>query len=247
MRRFPLNIFLFSLIFSVSVFADDKEITQVKTELSRAFPEMTKATIKPAPVNGLYEVELDTQIFYATPDGKYLFMGDMVDLNGRTNLTEARRATLRMKMLNEVGEENMLVIGPANAKRTLTVFTDVDCGYCAMFHRDVPTLNKEGVKVRYLFFPRTGLGSESYKRAVAVWCAPDRAKAIGIAKAGGKIDMKTCANPVERHYHLGERLGVEGTPTIFVDDGKKFPGYLPPKQFLTRLGLKTDTPATTVR
>ena len=116
MWRFPLFC-LFSVIFSVSAFADDKEINQVKTEISRAFPEMSGAVVKPAPVHGLYEIELDTQIFYATPDGKYLLMGDLVDLSGRTNLTEVRRAALRVNMLNEVGEENMIVIGPANAKR----------------------------------------------------------------------------------------------------------------------------------
>ncbi|MBI3546954.1 MAG: DsbC family protein [Gammaproteobacteria bacterium] len=245
MWRF-LIFFLGSFIFSATVHADDKEINQIKTELTRSFPEMAKAVIKPAPVRGLYEVEIDTQIFYVTPDGKYLFMGDMMDLGARSNLTELRRASLRANFLNEVGEDNMIVFGPANAKRTLTVFTDVDCTYCAMFHRDVPTLNKEGVKVRYLFYPRTGIGSESYKRAVAVWCSADRAKAIGVAKSGGKLDMKTCTNPVEQHYHLGERMGVEGTPTIFLDNGKKFPGYLPARELLNRLGLKTDAPATTV-
>jgi thiol:disulfide interchange protein DsbC len=102
----------------------------------------------------------------------------------------------------------------------------------------VPELNKQGVKVRYLMFPRTGLNGESYRRAVAVWCAKDRAKAIGIAKAGGKLDMKTCTNPVESHYRLGQRLEIGGTPAIFVDDGRVFPGYIPAQRLLGMLGLE---------
>ena len=237
-----LRFFVFCLIslavpFSAS--AGEQDVKQIKAELERAFPELKSAIVKPSPVPGMYEVEHDAKIFYTTSDAKYLLMGDMMDLRAKSNLTEVRRAEIRARLLNEVGEKNMIVIGPDKPRRTLTVFTDVDCGYCAKFHLDVPALNKEGVKVRYLFFPRTGIGSESYKRAVAVWCASDRVKAIGIAKSRGKLDMKTCANPVESHYELGQRLDVNGTPTIFLDDGKMLPGYVPAPRLLAMLGLKS--------
>lgn len=246
MKRIFLS-FLLSFVFSVPAIAADTDASQVKAAIVRAFPELSKATVKPAPVPGLYQVEDDAQVFYTTSDGKYLFVGDLVDVGAHASLTEARRAQLRVQMLNAVGEKNMIVMGPDKPKRTLTVFTDVDCPYCAKFHLDVPTLNQAGVKVRYLFFPRTGIGSESYKRAVAVWCASDRVKAIGIAKAGGKLDMKTCPNPVEHDYQLGQRLGVEGTPTIFLDDGKKLPGYVPAARLLVMLGLKGEPTGTAVR
>ncbi len=236
-----LRIFLFivtSLTISVSVAANEQDMKQIKADLARSFPELKSATIKPSPVSGIYEIEFDSKIFYTTRDGKYLIMGDVVELRTRSNLTEARRASIRTRLLDEVGEENMIVIGPDKPRRTLTVFTDVDCPYCSKFHLDVPALNKQGVKVRYLFFPRTGLNTESHRRAVAVWCAKDRVKAIGIAKAGGKLDMKTCANPVESHYRLGQRLEIGGTPAIFVDDGKVLPGYIPAQRLLGMLGLQ---------
>ncbi len=237
----------FSLVFSCAVHAGEQDIKQVKSNLVRAFPELSAASVKPSSASGLYEVEFDARVFYVTSDGKYLMMGDLVDMGTRTNLTEERRAAVRSRLLDEVGEENMIVMGPAKAKRTLTVFTDVDCPYCAKFHLEVPELNKQGVKVRYLFYPRAGLQSESYKRAVAVWCASDRVKAIGIAKAGGKLDMKTCPNPVEKHYRLGGRLDVNGTPTIFVDNGKVFPGYMPAPRLLSMLGIKNEPSGTAVR
>lgn len=230
---------LLCLMVSFSAAANEQEMMQIKAELIRVFPELKTATLKPSPVSGLYEVELDSRVFYTTSDGKYLLMGDLVDLRSQSNLTEVRRGALRTRLLDSVGEENMIVIGPEKARRTLTVFTDVDCSYCAKFHLDVPALNKQGVKVRYLFFPRSGLNSESYRRAVAVWCAKDRAKAIGIAKAGGKLDMKTCSNPVENHYRLGERLDINGTPAIFIDNGKVLPGYVPAARLLNMLGLKS--------
>jgi thiol:disulfide interchange protein DsbC len=117
------------------------------------------------------------------------------------------------------------------------VYTDVDCPYCARFHRDVPALNEAGVKVRYLLFPRTGVGSESYHKAVSVWCASDRVKVVGIAKAGGKVEPKKCDNPVEKHMELGAEIGIQGTPAIVFDNGKMLPGYVPAPQLLAQLGL----------
>ena len=238
---------LFCVAFSLPAVADEQGMKRVKAELLRSFPELAAATIKPAPAAGLYEIEFDAKIFYTTEDGKYLFMGDLVEVGSRHNLTEAQRAATRMRMLDGVGEENMIVIGPAKPKRTLTVFTDVDCPYCAKFHLDVPALNKQGVKVRYLFYPREGLKSESYGKSVAVWCAADRVKAIGIAKAGGKLNMKTCPNPVEKHYQLGAQLEIRGTPTIFIDDGKMIPGYVPASRLLSLLEIKGEPSSSAAR
>lgn len=231
---------LFCIAFSFPAVADEQGMKRVKAEIVRSFPELATATIKPAPVPGLYEIEFDAKIFYTTENGKYLFMGDFVEVGSRHNVTEAQRATIRMRMLDNVGEENMIVMGPAKAKRTLTVFTDVDCPYCAKFHLDASALTREGVKVRYLFYPREGLKSESYRKSVAVWCAADRVKAIGIAKTGGKLDMKTCPNPVEKHFQLGAQLEIRGTPTIFIDDGKMIPGYVPASRLLSLLGIKSE-------
>jgi len=246
-RRFIFLLGFLSLVFTNSAIADEQGMTRVKSELVRAFPELAGATVTPAKVPGLYAIEFDTKIIYATEDGKYLFVGDVIDLGTQTNLTEGRRADIRMGMIGKLSEKNMIVMGPDRPKRTLTVFTDVDCAYCARFHRDVPILNKHGVKVRYLFYPRAGLKSESYRRAVAVWCADDRVKAIGIAKAGGKLDMKTCPNPVEKDYQLGQQLDISGTPTIVFDDGKVVPGYVPAQQLLSMLGIKTEPPTSAVQ
>jgi thiol:disulfide interchange protein DsbC len=235
---------LLGLILCAPAFSGEPDVKQIKAELVKSFPELSKANIKASPAPTLYEVEMDAQIFYVTADGKYLLMGDMMDLSGHTNLTEARRASMREHSFDEIGEQNMIVMGPKDPKRTITVFTDVDCPYCAKLHHDVPELVKHGVKVRYLMYPRAGAGSETYKRSVAVWCAEDRVKAVGIAKAGGKIDMKTCKNPVDQHFALGTKLGVEGTPTIFLDNGQKIGGYVPLPRFLTMLGLAGDSAKT---
>ena len=179
-----------------------------------------------------------TRVAYVSADGRYMLMGDLIDLDGRRNLTATRRGGLVLKSIDALGEANMIVLGPSKPKRTLTVFTDVDCPYCSRLHQEVPKLTQAGVKVRYLLYPRAGKGSETYNRSIAVWCAKDRVKAIGIAKSGGKLEMKTCANPVDEHVRLGHEVGVEGTPTIVMDDGRVLPGYAPAAELLAALGLQ---------
>jgi len=246
MLRFLTPLF-FSLLFSFAAYAAEPDLTKIRGTLGKAFPGTKVDKIRPAPMSGLYEIQLDAQVLYISADAKFLFFGDLVDVSSRTNLTEHRRGAIAVRLIDEIGEKRMIVMGPAKPKRTITVFTDVDCPYCVKFHLDVPTLTKEGVKVRYLMFPRSGIGAETYKRSVAVWCAADRVKAVGIAKARGKLEMKTCPNPVEDHYRLGERLGVSGTPTIFLDDGRRIGGYLPPARLLPILGLKPKARAAKAR
>jgi thiol:disulfide interchange protein DsbC len=114
----------------------------------------------------------------------------------------------------------------------ISVFTDVDCPYCSMLHKEVPKLNKAGVEVRYLMYPRAGAGSATFKKSVSAWCSEDQKKAIGIAKEGGIVVAKNCDNPVQEQYDLGQSLGVTGTPTLILEDGRVLPGYLPAEQLL---------------
>jgi len=237
MPRKILLIVVFALVIPIgeAAFAA-ADLAKLKDELVKVFG-VKPGKIRPAPVSGLYEIEVGAQVVYATEDGKYLFVGDLVDIKANRNLTETRRAAIVKGLIDGVDEKDMIVIGPDNPKRTITVFTDVDCPYCAKLHRDVPELNKGGVKVRYLLFPRTGVGSESYRRSVAVWCAEDRVEAIGVAKFGGKLEMKTCTNPVADHYRLGQQIDVNGTPTILLDDGRRIGGYVPAAKLLAILGI----------
>jgi thiol:disulfide interchange protein DsbC len=140
-------------------------------------------------------------------------------------------------MINAVPESQMLIFSPKNPLYTITVFTDVDCGYCRKLHSEMAELNRLGVRVRYMFYPRTGPNTESWRKAEAVWCAADRNDALTRAKAGGPLDLsKTCGpNPVAREYALGQSIGVRGTPAIVTESGDYISGYLPPRDLVEQI------------
>jgi thiol:disulfide interchange protein DsbC len=193
--------------------------------------------LRPSPIAGIYEFSQGAEISYLTADGKYFIDGNLYDMKSRDNLTEALRTHARIALINSVPESEMLIFSPPNPKYTITVFTDVDCAYCRKLHSQIAEINRLGIRVRYMFFPRTGPGTESWKKAEVVWCSANRNEALTRAKAGATLDMnKVCApTPVKREYELGENIGVRGTPAIITESGDYINGYMEPRELLDQL------------
>ena len=193
--------------------------------------------LRPSPIAGLYEFVQGAEVSYITADGKYFVDGNVYDMKSRENLTEDMRAHARVAMVGAVPESEMLIFSPPNPKYTITVFTDVDCAYCRKLHSDMAELNRLGIRVRYMFYPRTGPDTESWHKAEVVWCSPNRNDALTKAKAGAAVDLsKACSsNPVKREYDLGQSIGVRGTPAILTDSGEYIPGYMPPHELLEQI------------
>jgi thiol:disulfide interchange protein DsbC len=193
--------------------------------------------LRASPIAGVYELARGTEIAYVSEDGKYAIAGDLYDMQADKNLTETTRRTERTKLLASLPESQMVVFSPKDPKYTVSVFTDVDCTYCRKLHSQIAEYNRLGIKVRYLFFPRSGPDTESWERAEAVWCASNRGEAMTRAKRGEELSKpKSCSNtPVAREYQLGEDVGVHGTPAIVLENGEMLPGYLPPAQLMAHL------------
>lgn len=211
----------------------------IRGALEKVVPNIQIDSISKAPVDGLYEVMVGSQLMYVTGDGRYFIDGRIVDLKTREDLTEPRLSGARKKLVDGVGEAQMVIFEPeGSAKHTVTVFTDIECGYCRKLHSQISDYGKEGIRVRYLFYPRAGKGSPAYDEAVSVWCAGnsnDRRIAMTDAKAGKTIPNKTCANPVDAHMQVGEQLALRGTPAIVTEGGDMIPGYVEPKRLAAQL------------
>jgi len=191
--------------------------------------------IRPTPVAGLYELSHGTEVVYVTADGKYALNGDLINTSNNDNITEAHRRTVRAKLINAIPESEMLVFGPRDTKYTVTVFTDVDCAYCRQLHSQIADYNRLGIRVRYLFYPRTGPNTESWTKAEEVWCSSNRNEALTLAKRGLPIKAKACPNPVAKHYALGQDFALQGTPAIVLANGDLIGGYLNPAELAQQL------------
>lgn len=231
MKKFLLAFCFFAATLAVHAQAADPAVEErIRSSLKVLLPGLIPDEIRASPVSNLYEVTFGTRIVYLTEDGRYLVQGKLVDLETRTEITEERLSALKLAAVNAVGEDRMIIYGPQDAKHTITVFTDIDCGYCRKLHSEMDRYNAEGIRIRYLFYPRAGIGSDSYHKAVSVWCSDDRRAAMDKAKAGKAVETKTCDNPVAEHYELGQAMQISGTPALLLETGDMVPGYVPPKK-----------------
>jgi len=242
-----LLVLIMAAVVAQVVMAADSDLDAVKGALKKIMPAATPDSINRTPIDGLYEAIYGNQIIYMTKDGHYMLEGDLYDINQRVNLTERVRQVGRKKVLDGIDEKQMIVFKPENnnPKYVITAFTDIDCGYCRKLHSQIKQYNSLGIEMRYVSFPRSGLNTESYYKAIAVWCAKDRNKAMTIAKGGAPLDQlktleqvsdtKPCTQAVVNDFSAARDIGINGTPTLFTEDGQIIPGYVPPDKLLQML------------
>ncbi len=240
-RHLLLGLALFAAgTASAAEASSDPAIEKIRAVLAKRLGDINLDNIEASPVPGLYEVLIGARLYYVSADGRYFIQGKMNDLETGKDLTEEKVSAARKKLIDAVDEKDMIVFGTGKEKHVVNVFTDIDCGYCRKLHSQVDQYNREGIEVRYMAYPRAGVNSDSGRKAVGVWCADDRKKAMNEAKQGKPVNGKTCDNPVAEQFALGKVVGVSGTPALVLENGELIPGYIPPtrlRQLLDSRGL----------
>ncbi len=248
-KKLTIAILLSSIFMSGYVSADttkpdakNDKIEKIKKELKVMFGGEEADKVVESAFPGLYEVTVGTEVVYISEDTQYLFYGNLIDRKNKIDLTrkakeaaEKAYASVRKGIIDKQDPNKAITFKAKDEKQVLTVFTDIDCPYCVKLHKEVPELNKNGITVRYLMFPRAGLHSLSYKKAVSVWCADNQQQALTDAKNRKPVPDKQCDNPIAEQYQLGQKIGVNGTPALVTEDGTLIPGYMPANILVQRL------------
>jgi thiol:disulfide interchange protein DsbC len=216
--------------------ADSPKEAMVRAVLKGIDPRVVPDRIAPAPIPGFQEVILSGQVIYISDDGRYVLHGSLYDVKAKKDLSQIGLSVLRREALSKIPATDRIVFAPVGIrKHTVSVFTDIECGYCQKLHEEVAGYNKLGIAIEYLAFPRAGLTSQDALAMESVWCSVDRRKALTDAKSGRPVPPKRCDNPVAAQYKIGQQIGLQGTPMIINSDGIALPGYLPPDKLLESL------------
>jgi len=240
MRHFTTVIYGVLLTSSIVAQAQD-DFSAVEERIRSLAPNAESIAISETPIEGILMVQVGGDIVYATADGKYMIQGRVVNLDTQEDLTEKAKSEGRRELLAGMDTSKQITFSPENPEYELTVFTDIDCGYCRKLHAQVEEYNASGIAIHYMAFPRAGIGSRSYEKAVSVWCASDQQDALTQAKLGTDPEVAQCDNPIAEQYELGIALGVTGTPALLTADGTLIPGYVPPAQLRERLDKMSGT------
>jgi thiol:disulfide interchange protein DsbC len=210
-------------------------VGSVEEKIRSLAPNATIIAISETPIDGILQVQVNSDIVYVTDDGMYLLQGQIMEIETRINITDQAKSGIRLGLLSELNPDEQISFSPAEPKYELLVFTDIDCGYCRKLHNQMSEYNDAGIAIHYLAFPRAGIGSASYDKFVSVWCSDDQRVALTLAKNGDDPEPQNCPNPIADQYELGREIGVTGTPALVTTDGTLIPGYVPPQQLRKRL------------
>jgi len=239
MNRFPrIHAALFmSSAMAIMNFAVAEESTSgvVEDKIRTLVPNAKTIAVSETPIDGILQVQINSDIVYVSNDGQYLLQGQIMDIDTRVNITDQAKSGIRQGLLADLNREEQISFEPEQSKYDLLVFTDIDCGYCRKLHNQIEEYNEEGIAIHYMAFPRAGVGSDSYNKFVSVWCAADQQAALTLAKNGDDPEPQKCPNPIADQYELGREVGVTGTPALLTNDGTLIPGYMPPAQLRQRL------------
>lgn len=197
-------------------------------EVNKAFSEvgLTVKAVADSTVPGMLQVQTDKGLFFMSDNKQYLFEGNIYDLKNKKLVNEDILKDIRKAGVKEF-DNSVIEFKAADEKYVIHVFTDTSCGYCRKLHHEMADLNKAGITVRYLAFPRGGIQSATYDELKSIWCAKDNQQALTDAKNGKAVQQASCANKVAQHYELGQSFGINGTPALILPDGRLIPGYQP--------------------
>ena len=215
---------------------------RILTTLNEARPDFEYREVETTPIEGLYQVRMvHGPLLYVDASGEYFVAGEMFQaLPGQfVNLAELSFTKERARLIAAVPEEDMIIFAPENPRAVVTVFTDVDCGYCRQLHSEMQQYHDLGIAIRYLAFPRQGPVGPTADKMVSAWCSADRRKSLTDLKNGKNIRNNQCSDhPVTQQFELGAEVGIRGTPAIILADGSLVSGYRPAKELAEILGLE---------
>ncbi len=229
-------LFIAISLITSSAFATKDEVIN---NLSRFFGEIEKQDIVESPFIGVYEVITYDPIdsILVSENGKYLIQGDVVDLTTRSLIQKSDKVkSLKLALINSISDNDKIIYQADNEKYQVHVFTDVDCPFCKRLHNSIEKMNELGITVKYLAAPLASLHPRAQGKMQKIWCSDDRKQAMDNYNDMGVVaDSPACDDPVAKQLAISQKLGVNGTPAIFLSDGTHLPGYLPADKLLRKI------------
>ena len=197
----------------------------IRKNLAERLPALSKIDeVSKTPMNGLYEIRVDSDIFYTDAEGNFLFQGNLIDTKAKRNLTEERVEKLSAIDFDALPLKDAFTQVRGNGKRKLAVFEDPNCGYCKRFERDLQKVND--VTIHTFLIPI--LSADSVEKSKNIWCAKDKGKAwldwMVRDQPAAKTSCDTAA--LDRNLAFSKKYKITGTPTIFFADGSRVPGAI---------------------
>lgn len=233
-----LSALTLSLIGLQIVHADSKTLEQ---NFKKNYPEIPVKSVNASPLPGIYEVYAAGKIIYTDETAKYLFFGNLLDVQNKKNLTEDRLAELSKIDVKQLPLDQAIKYVKGKGERTLYVFSDPDCPYCQKLEQNMTSI--DNVTVYLFLFPLKNLHPKAEAVANKIWCAKNQYEAWEDYMLHRKAPKGTtqCETPIQKNLALGQKLQIDGTPTLFLQKGMRLSGSPQNAEQIEQLLQQADT------
>ncbi|MGH1428458.1 MAG: DsbC family protein [Arenicella sp.] len=236
-HKFYLFVILLSCLPVIAQAVDQSTTDQsreIETKLGELFPRLGQVEIQKTDIPGVYQFWVGATLNHVRLQDGHILLGELYDTERKVSLAEEAKDGKVKEIVDGIDESKMIIYQGKESKRTINVFTDVNCHFCRKMHTEIQELTNAGVTVRYIAFPAF---SRDIPKHVSVWCSDNQQEAMTKAKAGQSIPENQCQTPVEETLNIGFELGFRGTPQIVYDTGQIIGGYRPAQQIIRDLNL----------
>lgn len=204
--------------FSGAAYAAKDATSQVMEELRKINPAAPVDAVSKTDMDDIYEVVMNSQVFYFHLKTKTLFFGDMI--RDKKSLTAERKAQIQALLTQALPLDKALKIG--NGPNTVVAFNDPDCPFCRK--GDAWLKNRQDITL-YVFLYPLPMHPDAPKKARNILCSQNPVETYRETLAGKWDKAFTLpagceekANPVlDEHIKWGQKLGVTGTPAFWVN------------------------------
>ena len=231
-------VLVLSVVTILSAHATELQ-SEAEARIRQLFNDDSRLTITPYQ-DELLEISLGANTFFATEDGRYLFGGPVLDTLSRQNIVELRAQEYRAKRIAGLSSDMYLSFAAKNEKQSVTLFTDIDCGYCRQFHTQIEAFNADGITINYVMLPRAGLNSNSYYKTLSVLCSKNPQHNMTLAMQGQNFKPKRCQTTLPKQLQLAQELGIQTTPSMILPDGGIKMGLISSKELNSMLAIKNQ-------
>lgn len=209
------------------------DLSTVNAKLKKINFPSELVSMEPSPLHNFYlAYTKDGSVYYISENLRYLFLGNIVDLNAKDmeqgNITEASKAKFRKDNINQLlSSANAISYKPKGAVKTkIFVFTNFFPNNI-LFHKELNNILDSGIEVNYLGFSTGGETSPEFIRMASIWCNGNPYEFVEEVLSKKEIEINYCDNnPLQKHLEIARRFEVYSTPTIIFENGYKKRGRL---------------------
>jgi thiol:disulfide interchange protein DsbC len=213
--------------------AGGADTDQVAALFAQRFPELTVSAVRRTPY-GLYEVQVGMDLIYTDSKVGWVIQGPLIDAASRRDVSNERLQQIGAVAFNQLPLDLAVKRVHGDGSRVVAIFEDPNCGYCKQLRHTLEAV--PNLTVYTFIYPI--LAPDSRTKARDIWCAAQPGQAWDDWMVRGKMPASAAANcnaPIDQVLALGQRLMVNGTPTLFFANGSRVSGALPLDELLAHL------------